>query len=202
MFKLPELPYAPDALAPYMSAETLEYHHGKHHKAYVDKLNELTASGPFHGLALDEIIRKTASDPEQKVLFNQAGQHWNHSFFWLSMKAKGGGSIPASLEKQLVSDFGSLGNFKTEFKNACLAQFGSGWGWLMHDGQKLTITKTANADTPLAHGQTALLTCDVWEHAYYIDYRNMRPKYVEAFLTDLVDWEMVEQRYRTAISAA
>lgn len=201
MFKLPELPYAPDALAPYMSAETLEYHHGKHHKAYVDKLNELTASGPFHGLELDEVIRKSAQDPAQKVLFNQAGQHWNHSFFWLSMKAKGGGAIPGALEKQLVTDFGSLDAFMTEFKNACVSQFGSGWGWLVHDGKKLAITKTANADTPLVHGHTALLTCDVWEHAYYIDYRNMRPKYVEAFLTNLVDWDVVEQRYQAALSA-
>ncbi|GFE97080.1 MULTISPECIES: superoxide dismutase [unclassified Gluconobacter] len=201
MFKLPELPYALDALAPYMSAETLEYHHGKHHKAYVDKLNELTASGSYQGLDLDQVIRKSAQDAAQKVLFNQAGQHWNHSFFWQSMKAKGGGSIPGALEKQLIADFGSLDAFTAQFKNACVSQFGSGWGWLVHDGEKLAITKTANADTPLVHGQTALLTCDVWEHAYYIDYRNMRPKYVEAFLTDLVDWEMVEQRYQVALSA-
>lgn len=181
-----------------MSAETLEFHHGKHHKAYVDKLNELTASGPYSGLSLEDVILKSAKDPEQKVLFNQAGQHWNHSFFWLSMKAKGGGAIPAKLEQQLVADFGSLDAFKAEFKAACVSQFGSGWGWLVFDGKKLAITKTANADTPMVHGHTALLTCDVWEHAYYIDYRNVRPKYVETFLEHLVDWDRVAALYEQA----
>lgn len=191
MFTLPELPYTLDALAPVMSRETLEYHHGKHHKAYVDKLNELTASGPFHGLDLETIIRKTAGDAEHRVLFNQAGQHWNHSFFWLSMKPNGGGAMPAALEARIVKDFGSVAQFREAFKAACVSQFGSGWGWLAYDGEKLIISKTANADTPLTQGHTALLTCDVWEHAYYIDYRNMRPNYVEAFLDTLVDWDRV-----------
>lgn len=199
MFKLPELPYALDALAPYMSAETLEFHHGKHHRAYVDKLNELVAEGPYKGKTLEDIIRQAVGKPEDRVLFNQAGQHWNHSHFWLGMKKGGGGNIPGTLEKQLIADFGSVDHFRQEFKAACIAQFGSGWAWLVFDGEKLAITKTGNADTPLTDGHAALLTCDVWEHSYYIDYRNLRPKYVDAFLEGLVNWEVVTQRYEIAV---
>lgn len=198
MFELPELPYALDALAPYMSAETLEFHHGKHHKAYVDKLNELVGDGPYKGMALADIIRRSAGKPEDRVLFNQAGQHWNHSLFWLGMKKGGGGNIPGALEKQIVADFGSVERFMQEFKAACIAQFGSGWAWLVFNGEKLAITKTGNADTPLTDGHAALLTCDVWEHSYYIDYRNLRPRYVDAFLEGLVNWEAVAERYEIA----
>ncbi|WP_439271763.1 superoxide dismutase [Pseudochrobactrum sp. HB0163] len=199
MFELPELPYTMDALAPYMSAETLEFHYGKHHKAYVDKLNELVTKEPYNGMSLEDIIRQSFDKSEDRVLFNQAGQHWNHSHFWLGMKKGGGGSIPGALEKQLIADFGSVDHFRQEFKAACIAQFGSGWAWLVFDGEKLAITKTSNAGTPLTDGHTALLTCDVWEHSYYIDYRNMRPKYVDAFLEGLVNWEAVAQRFDIAV---
>lgn len=198
MFSLPELPYALDNLQPYMSAETLSYHHGKHHKAYVDKLNELTEEGPFADLSLSELILQSAGRPEAAPIFNNAAQHWNHSHFWLGMKKNGGGAIPGSLERQLVADFGSVDAFKEQFKAACLAQFGSGWAWLVFDDGRLSITKTGNADTPIVSGQAALLTCDVWEHSYYIDYKNMRPKYVDAFLEHLVNWERVEQRFDAA----
>lgn len=199
MFELPELPYALDALAPYMSAETLEFHHGKHHKAYVDKLNELVAESPYKGMALEDIIRQTVGKPQDRILFNQAGQHWNHSHFWLGMKKGGGGNIPGTLEKQLIADFGSVDRFRQAFKAACIAQFGSGWAWFVFDGEKLAITKTGNADTPLTDGHAALLTCDVWEHSYYIDYRNLRPKYVDAFLEGLVNWEAVTERFEAAV---
>ena len=202
LFELPELPYAKDALAPYMSAETLDFHHGRHHKAYVDKLNELVADGPYKGLGLEEIIRNSAANPADRVLFNQAGQHWNHSHFWLGMKKNGGGNIPGKLERQLVSDFGSVDRFKTDFKAACIAQFGSGWAWLVFDGEKLVISKTGNADTPITDGHAALLTCDVWEHSYYIDYRNLRPKYVDAFLEGLVSWEAVADRFEQQVLQA
>ena len=198
MFQLPDLPYAMDALAPYMSAEALEYHHGKHHKAYVDKLNELVAGTAYAQMTLEEIIRRSAAAPAERTLFNQTGQHWNHSHFWLGMKKDGGGPVPGNLERQLIADFGSVDQFKAAFKAACIAQFGSGWAWLIFDGQKLAIAKTGNADTPLIEGHAALLTCDVWEHSYYIDYRNMRPKYADAFIDNRVDWEKVTERFEAA----
>lgn len=199
LFQLPTLPYSIDALAPFMSSETLEFHHGKHHKAYVDKLNELTAEGAYRGMDLETIIRVSAARPNDRAIFNQAGQHWNHSHFWLGMKKNGGGSIPGNLQKQIVADFGSVEKFKEEFKSACIAQFGSGWAWLVFDGENLAVTKTGNADTPLTEDYTALLTCDVWEHSYYIDYRSLRPKYVDAFLSNLVNWDAVAERYEWAI---
>lgn len=143
-----------------MSAETLEFHHGKHHKAYVDKLNELTVDGSYKDMDLETIIRTSAAKPADRALFNQAGQHCNHSHFWLGMKRNGGGSIPGNLEKQIIVDFGSVETFKEEFKAACLAQFGSGWAWLVFDGGKLAITKTGNADTPLTEGHAALSTAE------------------------------------------
>ncbi|KIU43126.1 MULTISPECIES: superoxide dismutase [Bradyrhizobium] len=202
MFQLPTLPYPIDALAPYMSAQTLEFHHGRHHKAYVDKLNELTAAGRYDGMDLEAIIRTSAQNPADRTIFNQAGQHWNHSHFWLGMKKNGGGPIPGNLEKRVIADFGSVEKFKDDFKSACIAQFGSGWAWLVFDGEKLAVTKTGNADTPLTEGHAALLTCDVWEHSYYIDYHNLRPKYVDAFLSNLVDWETVTARFERAIKAS
>jgi Fe-Mn family superoxide dismutase len=198
LFQLPELPFAMDDLGPYMSGETLAFHHGKHHKAYVDKLNELTATGAYAGLDLESIIKASARRPEAAPVFNNAAQRWNHSHFWLGMKKDGGGPIPGNLERRLISDFGSIDAFKEEFKAACLAQFGSGWAWLTLENGKLAVTKTGNADTPLANGQVALLTCDVWEHSYYIDYKNLRAKYVDAFLTNLVNWERVAERLEGA----
>ncbi|KMW58763.1 Superoxide dismutase [Candidatus Rhodobacter oscarellae] len=183
-----------DALAPAMSSETLEFHYGKHHKAYVDKLNELTAGTPLEAASLEDIIQQSAQDPGQALLFNQAGQHWNHTHFWMGMRKGGGGAMPGHLEQRLISDFGSVDAFLAEFTQACLTQFGSGWGWLVFDGNKLSVTKTGNAEVPITQGHTALLTCDVWEHSYYVDYRNQRPKYVETFLNDLVDWQVVADR--------
>lgn len=192
-FELPSLPYAPDALAPYMSAETLDFHHGKHHKAYVDKLNELTASGPFAGKSLEEVVVGSYGKPETQVLFNNAGQHWNHNHFWKWMKPSGGGSIPGEVERRIVSDFGSVEKFKEDFKAAGVGQFGSGWAWLVKgaDG-KLKIETTANADTPMAHGGTPLLVADVWEHAYYLDFQNRRPDHIQAWLDKLANWSFAE----------
>lgn len=199
MFTLPELPYSMDALAPAMSAETLEFHYGKHHKAYVDKLNELIAGTSLEGAALEDIIRQTAASDDKAQLFNQAGQHWNHTHFWMGMCKGGGGAMPGHLERRVIADFGSIGAFRDEFTQACLTQFGSGWGWLVFDGEKLAVTRTGNAQTPITQGHSALLTCDVWEHSYYIDYRNQRPRYVQAFLDDLVDWQVVADRLEAVV---
>ena len=183
-FTLPELPYSKDALAPHISAETLEYHHGKHHKAYVDKLNELTAGKPEAAKSLEEVIMSS-----EGPVFNNAAQIWNHTFYWSSMKPKGGGEPTGDLAAAITRDFGGFDKFKAEFTQAGITQFGSGWAWLVLEGGKLKVTKTPNADLPLKHGQKALLTMDVWEHAYYIDYRNARPKYIETFLTSLANWD-------------
>ena len=183
-FSLPELPYSKDALAPHISAETLEYHHGKHHKAYVDKLNELLAGKPEAEKNLEEVIMSS-----EGPVFNNAAQIWNHTFYWSSMKAGGGGEPKGELADAITRDFGGFDKLKTEFTQAGITQFGSGWAWLVLDGGKLKVTKTPNADLPMKHGQKALLTMDVWEHAYYIDYRNARPKYIETFLTSLANWD-------------
>ena len=183
-FTLPELPYSKDALAPHISAETLEYHYGKHHKTYVDKLNELLAGKPEADKKLEEVIMSS-----EGPVFNNAAQIWNHTFYWSSMKAKGGGEPTGDLAAAITRDFGSFDKFKTEFTQAGITQFGSGWAWLVLEDGKLKVTKTPNADLPMKHGQKALLTMDVWEHAYYIDYRNARPKYIETFLTSLANWD-------------
>ena len=188
-FALPDLPYAKDALAPYLSAETLEYHHGKHHNAYVTNLNGLL-EGPDAELSTLEDLEKIIRSAEGGV-FNNAAQVWNHSFYWKCMKPGGGGRPGGALAKAIEAAFGSYDEFAKEFTQAAVTQFGSGWAWLIKDGDTLKITKTGNADLPLKHGKTALLTVDVWEHAYYIDYRNLRPKYVETFLSSLVDWDFV-----------
>ncbi len=185
-FTLPDLPYAKGALAPFLSEETLEYHYGKHHNAYVTNLNGLIEGTDLAGKSLEDII--LAADGG---VFNNAAQVWNHSFYWKCMKPGGGGEPAGELAKAIDEAFGSLDAFKKEFTQAAVTQFGSGWAWLVLDGGALKIVKTGNADLPLKHGQTALLTVDVWEHAYYIDYRNLRPKYVETFLNSLVDWEFV-----------
>ena len=188
-FVLPELPYAKDALAPYLSSEKLEYHHGKHHNAYVTNLNGLL-EGPDAELSTLEDLEKIIRSAEGGV-FNNAAQVWNHSFYWKCMKPGGGGRPGGALAKAIEAAFGSYDEFAKEFTQAAVTQFGSGWAWLIKDGDTLKITKTGNADLPLKHGKTALLTVDVWEHAYYIDYRNLRPKYVETFLSSLVDWDFV-----------
>mgnify|MGYP000169369240 CR=1 FL=1 len=187
-FTLPELPYPKNALQPHISAETLEFHHGKHHQAYVTNLNNLVAGKPEAGLTLEEIIRTSGGG-----IFNNAAQVWNHTFYWRCLKPGGGGSPGGRLAEMLTRDFGSLDSFKQQFRDAAVSLFGSGWAWLVWEGGKLKITQTSNADLPLRHGQTALLTIDVWEHAYYIDYRNARPKYVEAVIEHLLNWEFAAQ---------
>ena len=192
-FTLPDLPYAKGALAPYLSEETLDYHHGKHHNAYVTNLNGLIEGTDLAGKSLEEII--LAADGG---IFNNAAQVWNHNFYWKCMKPDGGGEPAGDLAKAIAEAFGSFDALKKELTEAAVTQFGSGWAWLALDGRSLKVMKTGNADLPLKHGQTALLTVDVWEHAYYIDYRNLRPKYVEAFLNSLVDWEFVAANYAAA----
>jgi Fe-Mn family superoxide dismutase len=194
-FELPELPYAYDALDPYMSAETLEFHHDKHHLAYIAKGNELIAGTGLEDKSLEEIVVATFKDPAKAGLFNQVGQHWNHLHFWNWMKPNGGGkSMAGSLEKDINDSFGSFDEFRGKFIEAGMGQFGSGWCWLvMDENGKLDVMKTANGENPLVYGKTALLGCDVWEHSYYIDYRNARPKYLEAFVDSLVNWEYVAE---------
>ena len=195
---LPDLPYAKNALEPHISAETLEFHHDKHHAAYVNKLNELLPGSGLEGKELDEIIKATADDSSKATIFNQAAQVWNHTFYWNCLTANGGGEPTGDLKAKIEEAFGSYAKFREEFKNAAVSQFGSGWAWLVADsvGGQLSITKTANADTPLAHNQVAVLTCDVWEHAYYIDYRNRRPDYVDTFLDKLVNWDYANAKYK------
>ncbi len=193
MIELPALPYADNALDPFISARTLGFHYGKHHKAYVDKANSLIAKTELADATLEDIIRKTAGKPDQIALFNNAAQVWNHTFYWRSMRAKGGGKPTGKIAEKIDTAFGSYDNFKKEFSEAALAQFGSGWAWLVLDGPALKIVKTPNADTPLAKGQKALMTLDVWEHAYYLDYQNRRSDYSIAFLDNLVNWEFANE---------
>ncbi|MGB0719201.1 MAG: superoxide dismutase [Bdellovibrionales bacterium] len=194
-FDLPELPYSYDALAPYMSAETLEFHHDKHHNAYVVKGNEILAGLDHMGDTLEDVVVNAHKKGEQG-LFNNAGQHWNHKHFWNWMKPDGGGNIPGAVEAAIKDSFGDFETFRGKFIEAGVTQFGSGWAWLvMNETGRLEILKTANADNPLTHGKTAILGCDVWEHSYYIDYRNARPKYLEAFLDNLVNWDYVAELF-------
>tara|TARA_B100000575_G_C23020472_1_gene587627 strand:+ start:31 stop:624 length:594 start_codon:yes stop_codon:yes gene_type:complete len=190
-FELPSLPYANDALAPYMSAETLDFHHGKHHQTYVTNLNNLLKDNELQNASLEDVVVKSSKDTSMAGIFNNAGQHWNHILFWQCMKPNGGGSIPSELESRLNSDFGSIDQFKEAFIQAGTTQFGSGWAWLAIDNGKLVVTKSANASNPLVNGMRPILGCDVWEHSYYIDYRNKRPDYLKAFLDSLVNWEFV-----------
>jgi superoxide dismutase, Fe-Mn family len=192
-FTLPDLPYAKDALAPHLSQETLEYHHDKHHNTYVTNLNGLIEGTDNAGKSLEEVIL-VADGP----LFNNAAQVWNHTFYWNCMKPGGGAAPSGELAKAIDAAFGSFDDFKKEFTAAAVGQFGSGWAWLVLENGALKIAKTSNADLPLKHGQTALLTVDVWEHAYYIDYRNLRAKYVETFLNNLVNWEFVTENFLSA----
>jgi superoxide dismutase, Fe-Mn family len=192
-FELPKLPYPENALDPYISGEQMSFHYGKHHEAYVSTLNRLVKDTPLASKSVEEIVRLTANEKdESKVqIFNNSAQHWNHSFFWQCMKPNGGGAPSGALAQKIDQAFGGLDKFKEQFKQAAVTQFGSGWAWLVVDGGQLKITKTANAVNPMAQGQTALLTCDVWEHAYYLDYQNRRPDFVQTFLDKLVNWEFV-----------
>lgn len=187
---LPALPYAFEALEPHLSANTLNFHYGKHHQAYVTNLNNLLGDTPDAKLSLEEIIKKSHTDKNVGV-FNNAAQIWNHTFYWHGMKPKGGGKPQGELLSRIEKDFGSFEEFRGQFKQAALTQFGSGWAWLILKGDKLEIMKTGNADLPLVHGHKALLTIDVWEHAYYLDFQNRRPDYVDTFLDHLVNWEFV-----------
>jgi Fe-Mn family superoxide dismutase len=197
-FELADLPYAYDSLQPYMSQETLEFHHDKHHATYVNTLNKLIEGTDMASMSLEEIVKASFGDSSKQPIFNNAGQAWNHNHFWNWMKPNGGGSIPGELEAKINEDFGSFDKFKEEFVQAGVGQFGSGWCWLVLDGGKLKVTKTPNAENPLAHGQTTLLGCDVWEHSYYLDYRNKRPDYLNAFVDNLVNWEYVAELYSKA----
>ncbi len=190
-FELPSLPYANDALAPYMSSETLDYHHGKHHQTYVTNLNNLVKDTDMKDSSLEEIVVKSSKDSSMAGIFNNAGQHWNHILFWQCMKPNGGGSMPSELESRITSDLGGIDQFKEAFIQAGTTQFGSGWAWLAIDNGKLVVTKSPNASNPLVDGMKPILGCDVWEHSYYIDYRNKRPDYLKAFLDSLVNWEFV-----------
>ncbi|MDX2215699.1 MAG: superoxide dismutase [Oculatellaceae cyanobacterium bins.114] len=191
-FVQPPLPFATDALEPYgMKAETFEYHYGKHHKAYVDNLNKLTEGTELADKSLEEVIQVSFKDSAKAGIFNNAAQVWNHTFFWNSLKAGGGGVPTGDIAAKIDSAFGSYDKFKQEFSNAAATQFGSGWAWLIQDGDSLKVIKTPNAENPLAYGQKALLTLDVWEHAYYIDFRNARPAFISNFLDRLVNWDFV-----------
>ena len=197
-FELPPLPYAEDALEPEYSARTVSFHYGKHHRAYVDTLNKLVAGTDLAEKSLEEVITAVAGKADKQPVFNNAAQVWNHTFYWKCMKPGGGGTPTGELARAIESSFGSFEEFVKEFTAAAVSQFGSGWAWLVKEGRDLKVVKTGNADLPLKHGQAALLTVDVWEHAYYIDYRNLRPKYVETFLADLVDWDFVAANYAAA----
>jgi superoxide dismutase, Fe-Mn family len=186
---LPPLPYELNALEPVISAATLSVHHGKHHKAYVDKLNELVAGTPFADLTLEALILQTAGKQEHTGIFNNAAQAWNHAFYWRCLRPVASESVPARLSKKIKEDFGDLDTLKGEFAKVAIEQFGSGWAWLVLDGTKLQIISTGNANDPLPHHSRPLLALDVWEHAYYLDYQNRRPDHVHAVLDKLINWE-------------
>ncbi len=198
VFELPSLPYADTALEPYYSAKTFSFHHGKHHKAYVDNLNKLLPGSPFESATLEEIIMATAGDSTKAGFFNNSAQVWNHTFFWNCMTPDGGGRPPKKLAAKIDEAFGSYEKFAEQFKAAAVGRFGSGWAWLVLDGEALKIMSTPNAETPMTGGKVALLTVDVWEHAYYLDYQNRRPDFVQTFLDHLVNWDFVAQNLAAA----
>ena len=193
-YTLPELPFAEDALAPVISRETIALHHGKHHRAYVDKLNDLVAGSELAELPLDELVRRTAGDPKHAAIFNNAGQAWNHHFYWRSLSPSSG-KPSGKLLKRLDADFGGAGAFMDQFVEQATGQFGSGWAWLVVKRGKLDIVTTSNADTPMAHKITPLLTLDVWEHAYYLDFKNEREAYARIVVERLLNWEFAEQNF-------
>ncbi len=190
---LPPLPYADNALEPVISAITIGFHYGKHHKAYVDNLNKLIAGTEFADLPLEKIIAATAGKPDKTAIFNNAAQTWNHTFYWHSLKPKGGGEPPAALKQKIEASFGTLDACKKELAAAAMGQFGSGWAWLVLEGGKLKVVKTGNADDPLTSGLKPVLTIDVWEHAYYLDYQNRRADYLSAVLENLINWDFAAE---------
>jgi superoxide dismutase, Fe-Mn family len=192
-FSLPPLPYADTALEPLISANTLSFHYGKHHKTYVDNLNKLVEGKDLAQMSLEQVINHSAGKADMVGVFNNAAQTWNHTFYWNSLKPNGGGKPTGSLATMIDKAFGDYDSFKKEFANAAVTQFGSGWAWLVKDGDSLKVVKTANADVPFTKGQKPLLTIDVWEHAYYLDYQNLRAKYVEALIDKLLNWEFAEK---------
>ena len=191
-FELPKLDYANSALSPIMSEETLDLHHGKHHQTYITNLNNFIKDTDMADKSLEEIIVDSSKDKAKAGIFNNASQHWNHNLFWKCMKPSGGGKIPPKLEKRIVDDLGSVEQFKKDFIQAGTTQFGSGWCWLSVSNGKLVVTKTANAANPLIENMKPILGCDVWEHSYYIDYKNRRPEYLNNFVEKLINWEFVE----------
>ncbi|MFT5703245.1 MAG: Fe-Mn family superoxide dismutase [Rickettsiales bacterium] len=196
--QLPNLPYAKNALEPFISENTINFHYGKHHQAYVTNLNKLIEGTDLAGKSLEEVVQISAADSAKAGIFNNAAQVWNHTFYWNSMKPNGGGKPTGELLAKIEADFGSFENFTAEFKTAGATQFGSGWAWLVLENGKLKVTKTANALTPLTTSATPLLTMDVWEHAYYLDFQNARPTYMETFLDKLVNWDFVATNLKNA----
>ncbi len=190
---LSPLPFDQGALAPVISANTLSFHYGKHHKTYVDTLNKLIVGTQFADMPLDKIVKATSQSADQSAIFNNAAQAWNHAFYWKSLKPKGGGEPPAQLRRVMEASFGSVDACKKELSKAAVGQFGSGWAWLVQDGEKLKVIKTPDARTPMADGPKPLLTIDVWEHAYYLDYQNRRVDYVNALIDKLANWEFAAQ---------
>jgi Fe-Mn family superoxide dismutase len=190
---LPPLPYAENALEPVISARTIGFHYGKHHQGYVDNLNKLVAGTKFADLSLEQIIARSAGQPESTAVFNNAAQAWNHAFYWQSMSPSGGGHPPAALRQRIETSFGSVDGCRTELAKAAVSQFGSGWAWLVLDGDRIRVVGTANAEVPLTQGMKPLLVIDVWEHAYYLDHQNRRADYVQAVLDKLINWEFALQ---------
>jgi len=191
-FELPKLDYNNNALSPIMSEETLDLHHGKHHQTYINNLNNFIKGTDMESMTLENIILNSSKDKTKVGIFNNASQHWNHNLFWKCMKPNGGGTMPSKLKKRILDNFGSIEKFKKDFIEAGTTQFGSGWCWLSIQNDKLVVTKTANAANPLIDNMKPILGCDVWEHSYYIDYKNRRPEYLKNFFEKLINWEFVE----------
>lgn len=197
-YQQPALPFAENALEPYISAKTLSFHYGKHHAAYITNYNNLVANSNLDSISLEEAIAIAAADPQKVGIFNNGAQAWNHSFYWNSLTPNGGGEPTGELAAKITEDFGSFDKFKDELKNAAATQFGSGWAWLVLEGSTLKVVKTGNAQTPLTSGQKPLLTIDVWEHAYYLDFQNRRPDYVASVIDNLLNWEFAAANFKAA----
>ena len=197
-YQQPALPYPENALEPFISARTLSFHYGKHHAAYITNYNNLVAGTPFDRLSLEEVIALAAADPQKIAIFNNGAQAWNHSFYWNCLTPNGGGEPSGELGAKITQDFGSFDKFKDELKNAAATQFGSGWAWLVLEGDQLKVVKTGNAQTPSTSSQKPILTIDVWEHAYYLDYQNRRPDYVATVIDNLLNWEFAAQNFHAA----
>ncbi|GJM27223.1 MAG: superoxide dismutase [Phycisphaerae bacterium] len=202
MFKIPELPYANTALEPHISRQTMDLHHGKHHRGYVENLNKLVADTKYADMTLEEVVLNSSRNPADAAIFNNAAQAWNHAFLWKSMSPDGGSDPGDDLKDAIVEDFGSLETFISQFRKAATGQFGSGWVWLVRDAAKLKIVTTGNAGTPITDTTVPLLTLDVWEHAYYLDYQNERGRYVDVFLKELINWDFAVSNIETSSNAA